>query len=301
MAGESQAGEKGEGTISFHYANKSTDANLSIDLGSTDVYLEMTGKAAAAMGADMAPEDRGAGKAPVERVPEEKRAAAPRPAQAEPGKDPREEREEEAKPEARKPAKPRPENGKYDPERLPEEPERAEADNGDVTAKVMSGIRRAQELFYRKRYPEALLAVRSSLEARPTAEGHALAGSIHYMKGEAGMARRQWMEALRLNPDMPAVVNMLERTRTPGGRGSPAPRPIQARPPAAAEPAVVPDDRVPFPEEYHPEDQPPQPRAVPAPAEPAPAQALPAAAPASAPLNAAPPAAPADAAPKESP
>jgi hypothetical protein len=39
-----QPGENGEGTISFHYSNKSTDANLSIDLGNTDLYMEMSGE-----------------------------------------------------------------------------------------------------------------------------------------------------------------------------------------------------------------------------------------------------------------
>src|SRR4051812_42654465 len=48
-AAESAAGsepDKGQGNLTFHYANKTTDANLAIDLSSTDVYLEMTGKTA---------------------------------------------------------------------------------------------------------------------------------------------------------------------------------------------------------------------------------------------------------------
>src|SRR3954465_8047366 len=41
---EQAASEKGPGSINFHYANKSTDARMDLDLGSTDVYLEMSGK-----------------------------------------------------------------------------------------------------------------------------------------------------------------------------------------------------------------------------------------------------------------
>src|SRR6185436_13686473 len=39
------AADKRAGTLTFHYANKSTDANMSLDLGVEDVYLDMTGKA----------------------------------------------------------------------------------------------------------------------------------------------------------------------------------------------------------------------------------------------------------------
>ena len=242
------AGEKGEGAITFHYSNKSTDADLSIDLGTTDVYLEMSGKAAQEMTDAVKPSERGdAG---------DKRAPAQRkPAKAEPKEEAEEPGDQESAKSAmmtpqqsqRKTATPKPDPMK--PEPPSEEEERVNYE--DVTSKVLTGIRSAQELFYQKRYPEAMQAVRSSLDARPTAEGHALAGSIHYMQGQGGMARRQWMEALRLNPDMPAVVNMLEKTRTPGGRGSPSPRPIQSRPATRSNaPALPAADQAPFPEEY---------------------------------------------------
>lgn len=242
------AGEKGEGAITFHYSNKSTDANLSIDLGTTDVYLEMSGKAAQEMTDAVKPSEHGdAG---------DKRAPAQRkPAKAEPKEEAEEPGDQESSKSAmmtspqtqRKPATPKPDPMKPEPPSEEEDRENYE----DVTSKVLTGIRSAQELFYQKRYPEAMQAVRSSLDARPTAEGHALAGSIHYMQGQGGMARRQWMEALRLNPDMPAVVNMLEKTRTPGGRGSPSPRPIQPRPATrSTAPALPAAEQAPFPEEY---------------------------------------------------
>lgn len=256
MAQDAQAVDKGQGTISFHYSNKTTDANLAIDLGSTDVYLEMSGKAAQ----DQADAMREA-------------QAPPRKKPAKPAAKPHEESEENdgadaSEGKAEKGDKPQPLAGlqpdlkkakaqaKIAPDRKPEPPpEEDEQPYEDVTAKVLSGIRRAQELFYQKQYPEAMLAVRSSLDARSTAEGHALAGSIHFMQGQTGMARRQWLQALRLNPDMPAVVNMLEKTRTPGGRGSPSPRPVYR-------PAPPPAVDAPYPEEY----SSPAPAPAPAPA-----------------------------------
>ena len=261
MSPESQA-DKAQGNISLHYSNKSTDANLGIDLSSTDVYLEMSGKAAQ----EQAEQLRG------EQARQEKPAAR----KAAPKAAPQEESEDapaaEEKPASAKGDKPQPLAGLHKgPEKKPEPPPEEEPpqDFEDVTAKVLTGIRRAQELFYQHKYPEAMQAVKTSLDARPTAEGYALAGSIHFMQGQTGMARRQWMEALRLNPDMPAVANMLEKTRTPGGRGSPAPRPVY-RPPAKPAPEEEP---APYPEEYTaPRKAAPSPAVVaPAPVEEAPA------------------------------
>jgi hypothetical protein len=229
--------EKASGVVTFHYANKSTSADLQVDLGSTDVYLEMTGKPAeqakAAAGQGGARDASGAAASrPEQPVPQDRRPPDPagRPMHA-----------DAERPPAEAPVQDGPEDG--------QEPRH------DVTDKVLQGIRKAQEHFYQKRYPEALQMVRQSLEARPTAEGHALAGSIHYMMGATGLARRHWQQALRLNPDMPAVTNMLERIATPGGRGSPHPRPIPPRRPSRApSPSVLeaanPGSDAPFPEEY---------------------------------------------------
>jgi hypothetical protein len=285
--------EKGQGNLSFHYANQSTDANLAIDLNSTDVYLEMTGKAAQEQA------ERMQGPFP-ERKPESparKPAAPARESKAQeespeaPESGPAGE-EAPAAPQAGKgknPELPQPGKGLHKaPPRKPEpeaEAEEEPAGYEDVTAKVLTGIRRAQELFYQKRYPEAMQAVRSSQDARPTAEGYALQGSIHFMQGQTGMARRQWMEALRLNPDMPSVVNMLERTRTPGGRGSPSPRPVY-RPPAPA-PAPAGDPDAPYPEEGSvPAPAPAAPPAAPLTAPPAAPSTAPTAAPSAAPTAA---------------
>jgi tetratricopeptide (TPR) repeat protein len=275
--------EKGQGNLSFHYANKSTDANLAIDLSSTDVYLEMTGKAAQEQIDQLRAQE---GKTDARKAGSAARKPAA-PAE-EPKAEPKDEDgNDEAAPEAKGEKAPPPGNQaakglhKGQPKKPEPPPEEDPADYEDVTSKVLAGIRRAQELFYQKRYPEALQAARSSLDARPTAEGYALLGSIYFMQGNTGMARRQWLEALRLNPDMPAVVNMLDKTRTPGGRGSPAPRPVYRPPARSAEPEA------PYPEEFSSPASDAGPAAPPVP--PAPARAAP-----SAPDRpAAPPAAPA--------
>lgn len=239
--------EKAAGVVTFHYANKSTDANLQVDLGATDISLEMTGKPAEAARAEVArkkPERRpeGAGR----QAAEEDAADAADP-EAEP-------RERQALNRSGQKNDQRRKQGFPKPEEPAEESAYADEAPQDMTDKVLQGIRKAQEFFYQKRYPEALEMVRQSLDARPTAEGHALAGSIHYMMGSTGLARRQWQEALRINPDMPAVTNMLRKIATPGGRGSPNPRPLAPRRNVAApSPSVMeaasPMD-APFPEEY---------------------------------------------------
>lgn len=281
-ASAADAPDKRAGTISFHYANGSTDANMVLDLGADDVYLDMTGKPAKVEAPPprhreperSAPSEDGASPLPDRIMP------APSPATAPPRPGP-----EGAAP---APAPQRGPQSKQDP--LPPEDENVGAYAPDVTDKVLSGIRKAQEFFYQKRYNEALDMVRSSLDARPTAEGHALAGSIHYMLGQPGLAKRHWQQALRLNPDMPAVVNMLEKISTPGGRGSPFPRPLithRSPPPAPSNDvmeAARPPEQAPYPEEYGNGEvtQPPRaPAAQPAaqPSAPASAPAAPAAAP----------------------
>jgi hypothetical protein len=243
------ADESGEGNVSFHYSNKSTDANVSIDLGSTDLYLEMTGRPAQAEAKPAAAEREEAHAAARRREPAAEDRSDPKGDKEDAdGDDSPPQQRAQAGGNTAKTAKAARPQAKTQPDLTEDDPGSYE----DVTSRVLTGIRKAQELFYQKRYPEALQAVRSSLDARPTAEGHALAGSIQYMQGQNGMARREWMEALRLNPDMPAVLNMLEKTRTPGGRGSPNPRPIPMRTAPRVPDEPLPEaDEVPYPEVYN--------------------------------------------------
>ncbi|MFC1585047.1 hypothetical protein ACFL5V_05835 [Fibrobacterota bacterium] len=78
---------------------------------------------------------------------------------------------------------------------------------------VLAEIRKAQEFFYQKKYPEALDMTKFSLQKHETAEGYALMGSILYMMGDKQAAKESWLQSLRLNPDMPAVSNMLENIK----------------------------------------------------------------------------------------
>lgn len=270
-AAASPAEEKGAGVVTFRYSNRSADANLQVDLGATEVYLEMTGKPAEAAQA-----------APVPPAESPRKSAAPKPRlRPQPEATPEEDSVAESgepKAEAHKrgtssrPKTPDPKPKEDQGLRDEEGADGAEAPQ-DVTDKVLLGIRKAQEFFYQRRYPEALDMVRQSLNARPTAEGHALAGSIHYMMGATGLARRHWQQALRLNPDMPAVVNMLDKIATPGGRGSPNPRPLATRrkappPTPSVLEAASPISEAPFPEAY---DEASAPAAPSTPAAPTPA------------------------------
>lgn len=81
----------------------------------------------------------------------------------------------------------------------------------DITDEVLADIRRAQELFYEKNYAMAYRRVQMAQSKRRTAEGHALSGSILFMQGDREGARRHWMEALGLNPNMPEVEEMLRK------------------------------------------------------------------------------------------
>ena len=44
--------------------------------------------------------------------------------------------------------------------------------------------------------------VNESLDIFKTAQGYALKGSLHYLKGEKELARENWNMAVRFNPDI---------------------------------------------------------------------------------------------------
>jgi len=64
-----------------------------------------------------------------------------------------------------------------------------------------------------KTFDEALDMVKFSLQKQETAEGYALMGSILYMMDDKEAARDSWEQTLRLNPDMPAVNQMMDRLK----------------------------------------------------------------------------------------
>jgi tetratricopeptide (TPR) repeat protein len=90
----------------------------------------------------------------------------------------------------------------------------SETENGEskgISQEVLREIREAQQSFYEKRYAGALEQVRRSLEKQETAEGYALMGSILYVMGQKQNAKNSWERALEINPNMPTVLDMLNR------------------------------------------------------------------------------------------
>lgn len=99
-----------------------------------------------------------------------------------------------------------------------------QAATDSVTRLVVAGIRRGQDHLLRGEHERARQETEATLALRPTAEAHALAGSIRWVTGDRPGARLQWQEALRLDPTQPGVADMLARTEP----GAPAPEPPKA-------------------------------------------------------------------------
>lgn len=95
----------------------------------------------------------------------------------------------------------------------------SQAATDSVTRLVVAGIRRGQDLFLRGEHERARQETEATLALRPTAEAHALAGSIRWTTGDRAGARKAWQEAFRLDPAQPGVADMLARTEP----GAPAP------------------------------------------------------------------------------
>ncbi len=83
----------------------------------------------------------------------------------------------------------------------------------ELTEKVLEYLRKAQEAFYTTDFELALSYVEKSLQLKASAEGFALKGSILYMSDKLVGAKKAWNQALQLNPDMPGVIDMLNRIK----------------------------------------------------------------------------------------
>ena len=68
----------------------------------------------------------------------------------------------------------------------------------------------AQEHFYKQEFERALEYVDHSIALHETAEANALKGSILLMLKRPVEAREFWERALRLNPDMPGVDDIIQ-------------------------------------------------------------------------------------------
>lgn len=81
----------------------------------------------------------------------------------------------------------------------------------DLTDEIISDINLAQKLFYEKRYNEALKVLQASLQKKPSATAYALGGSIYYVNGDIDEAVKAWARALKINPDLQEVKELIMR------------------------------------------------------------------------------------------
>lgn len=82
-----------------------------------------------------------------------------------------------------------------------------------TTDDILIDLNRAQSYFYEGDYQQALLEVKKSIQKKPTASAYALGGSIFYVNGEIDKAISAWETALKLNPDMTDVQNILRQVK----------------------------------------------------------------------------------------
>ena len=81
----------------------------------------------------------------------------------------------------------------------------------EITQKVVEYIRKAQEYFYRKDFRNCILMIDQSLKIQETADAYALRGSVFYVLNKPKAARVNWEKALQFNPDIPGVLEMIEK------------------------------------------------------------------------------------------
>ncbi len=181
--------KKGKPTqVKISYGNRSSKMSMVLDIDNNDVFIQMNGRPAS-MAEKKYPwlEGKGEENKPSSnaQLPENKAAPKLNP-------------EDEGS-----------EDGWGDVMDIPRKSDL----NREGLERVLAEIRRAQEWFYQKKYPEALDMTKLSIQKQETAEAYALMGSILFMMGDKQGARESWIQSLRLNPDMPSVSAMLERLK----------------------------------------------------------------------------------------
>ncbi len=82
-----------------------------------------------------------------------------------------------------------------------------------ITDEILAYLTEAQSLFYKGQHREALAVLQKSIEKRPTASAYAIGGSIYYVNGDTPKAVQAWETALKLNPDMPEIKEMIATLR----------------------------------------------------------------------------------------
>ena len=84
-------------------------------------------------------------------------------------------------------------------------------DQEDLTDDIIQDINLAQKLFYEKHFSQALKVLQASLEKKKTATAYSLGGSIYFVSGEIDEAVRAWENALKIDPDLEQVRELVGR------------------------------------------------------------------------------------------
>ncbi len=84
-------------------------------------------------------------------------------------------------------------------------------DAEDLTDEIIRDINLAQKMFYERKYTDALNVLKDSLEKKKTATAYALGGSIYYVSGDTKAAVNAWENALKINPDLDEVKELVSR------------------------------------------------------------------------------------------
>jgi len=84
-------------------------------------------------------------------------------------------------------------------------------DQEDLTDDIIQDINLAQKLFYKKHFDQALKVLQASLEKKKTATAYSLGGSIYFVSGEIDAAVRAWENALKIDPDLEDVRELVGR------------------------------------------------------------------------------------------
>ena len=84
-------------------------------------------------------------------------------------------------------------------------------DQEDLTDDIIQDINLAQKLFYKKHFDQALKVLQASLEKKKTATAYSLGGSIYFVSGEIDAAVRAWENALKIDPDLEQVRELVGR------------------------------------------------------------------------------------------
>ena len=81
--------------------------------------------------------------------------------------------------------------------------------NKNLTDEILADLTNAQTFYYKGEYKKALAILQKSIEKKPTASAYAIGGSIYYVNGDIEKATKAWEMALKLNPEMHEIREMM--------------------------------------------------------------------------------------------